>query len=232
MSDTIVHNGGRRRAGAGDTNAARTPAPEASPFDRKQQYQLRRHALLLEASRVFGQRGFAQASLEDVARNLSITKAALYYYFKSKQELLYECYMLSFDIADDALAAAIEAGGTGWDKLQAYARGYIVAGLGQLPQTIHLRDQEALSEDLRERLSQRRRARRDRLREIVAEGIADGSIRADNPKLVVSAWAGAISWVFRGYDPQGDLTPAEMAEQMIAIFANGLAARPKRRKAK
>src|SRR4051812_6958225 len=74
--------GGRARKGS---------LPTAS-LDRDRQFHLKKLELLRAAVRVFNQRGATNTSLEDVAKELGITKAALYYYFESKQDILLACY--------------------------------------------------------------------------------------------------------------------------------------------
>ena len=64
----------------------------------------------------------------------------------------------------------------------------------------------------------------DRLRALVVEGIADGSIRPCEPKIVVSAWAGAVGWILESYDPRGQLDFGQVAEQLIGLLLHGLAA--------
>ena len=62
---------------------------------RDQQFNLKRTALLKEAARAFSSQGYHATSLDDVAKTLGVTKPALYYYIKNKQEILFECHMLS-----------------------------------------------------------------------------------------------------------------------------------------
>ena len=49
---------------------------------------LQRNTVLEAAAKVFSERGFAGASLGDVAKDLGISRPALYYYFSSKEEIL------------------------------------------------------------------------------------------------------------------------------------------------
>ncbi|HWD23526.1 MAG TPA: TetR/AcrR family transcriptional regulator [Burkholderiales bacterium] len=204
--------------------AKRPSAKPTNPlFDRKEQAQQKKQALLQEAVRVFNQRGYANASLEDVARNLNITKAALYYYFRSKQEILYECYCMSFDVWDEALEHAIAHGRNGRERVEIYVRRYIALGLGVLLPTINVREQEALAPEFRQKLARRRRTRRNLLRQIIADGIKDGSIRDCDPRIAVSVIAGAISWLFRVYRPDGDLSVEDFANQAVHLLLNGLA---------
>ncbi len=193
-------------------------------FDRSQDYDVRRAVILAEAARQFNQRGFALCSIDDIAARLAITKPAIYYYFRNKQQLLFDCYMHAFDVADAALDRATQEGRTGRERMELYVRSYLLNGITPDSHIVPLREQRALPPALRAKLDRRRRARRDRLRATVAEGVADGSLRPCDPKIVVSAWAGAVGWILESYDPRGQLAFGQVAEQLIALLLHGLAA--------
>ena len=201
-------------------------APAAPLFDRRQQYSARRTLILSEAARLFNERGFSHAAIEDIADRLGIVKTAIYHYFRSKDEILYECYLQAFDIADQALAEAEAGGSSGREKMERYVRSYLLNGIAAGTHVLPLRDIKALPVALRRKLDQRRRARRDRLRGLVAEGVRDGSIRPCDPKIVVSAWAGTLGWIMESYRNDGPLSFDEIAEQLIGIFMHGIAATP------
>lgn len=194
------------------------------PFDRSQDYDSRRAVILAEAARQFNRRGFAQCSIDDIAAALSITKPAIYYYFENKPHLLFECYMHAFDVADAALDQATRDGRTGLGRMELFVRSYLLNGITPDSHIVPLREQRSLPPSLRLLLDRRRRARRDRLRGLVAEGIADGSIRPCEPKIVISAWAGAVGWILESYNPGGQLDFSAVAEQLIGLLLHGLAA--------
>lgn len=212
-------------ATARSRRTAAPPAASATPalFDRRQLFSARRALILAEAAALFNERGFTRCSIEDIADRLGVVKTAIYHYFRSKDEILFECYVQAFEIADKALEEASLHGRSGRERLERYVRSYLLNGIAAGAHVLPLRDQKALPEAMREQLDKRRRARRDRLRAVVAEGIADGSIRPCDPKIVVSAWAGTLAWIMESYRPDGELSFAEIAEQLISVFMHGLA---------
>ena len=192
-------------------------------FDRRRQFLAKQQLVLREAARLFNEKGFAQASLDEVAERLRITKPALYHYFRSKDEILFECYQHAFDAADAALVEARRQGHSGREKMEAFLRTYLLGGLGSAWHMLPLRDQKLLAKGFRARLDARRRARRDTLRDIVREGVADGSIRPCNPKLVVSAWAGTVAWIIESYRDGGEWSVEDVTEELVTLFVRGLA---------
>lgn len=211
----------RAEAAAPAEDAAVALAGRVGAFDRKAQFNQRKDALLEEAIRLFNKRGYANVSLEDVAKNLNISKAAVYYYFPSKQEILYECYWKSFDIWSEALAEAIKKGKTPREQIEIYLKRYLETGLDELQPIMTVREQDLLSPQNWKKIERRRRALRDKLRQIVAEGMADGSFEKADPKLLVTIMSGSISWVLRMYRPGGTMPKEAFAEQTARFVIKG-----------
>jgi AcrR family transcriptional regulator len=211
----VTEGGGAATAAAG--------AAALGAFDRRAQRRHKRLALLNEAARAINERGYATASLEDVAHTLGISKAAVYYYFRNKQEILYECYQMSFDIWEAALAEARRRGRTGRERVEIYIRRYLEAGLDALQPVILVREQEALEPPYRQKIEKRRRALRDQLRALIAEGIADGSLAPCNPKPAVTIIGAAISWLLRMYRADGELGREAFIDQAVRLLLDGLA---------
>ena len=56
-------------------------------------FQLQRDRVLRAAAHCFNHKGYSGTSLKDVANMLDLTDAALYYYVRNKEELVYLCYV-------------------------------------------------------------------------------------------------------------------------------------------
>ncbi|MCD4825139.1 MAG: TetR/AcrR family transcriptional regulator [Phycisphaerae bacterium] len=70
----------------------------------RQQKQLeRRESILLAAERVFGAKGYAAATVDEVAAEAGISKGSMYNYFKSKQDLFTQVFLWSV-VQDEARA--------------------------------------------------------------------------------------------------------------------------------
>lgn len=73
-----------------EADSGKSSAWKVTVLSREEQYDLKRKVLIQEAARAFSTRGYHATSLADVARELGVTKGALYYYVKSKQDILFE----------------------------------------------------------------------------------------------------------------------------------------------
>jgi AcrR family transcriptional regulator len=74
-----------------------------------------RERILAVASELFTEQGYEGTSLREIADRLDITKAALYYHFRSKEEIL-QGLLTPFDVLVDAMLERLEQAGDieGW----------------------------------------------------------------------------------------------------------------------
>jgi AcrR family transcriptional regulator len=63
-----------------------------SPFNRGIQHEAKHSAILSRAAKLFNTKGARSTTLSDVADKLGLTKTSLYYYVKTKEDLIYQCY--------------------------------------------------------------------------------------------------------------------------------------------
>jgi hypothetical protein len=63
------------------------------------------------------------------------------------------------------------------------------------------------------------------LRKLIRQGVADGSIRASDPKMAAFALAGALNWIAPWHRADDTLSPQEIASRVLEIFELGLAPR-------
>ncbi|HRQ64122.1 MAG TPA: helix-turn-helix domain-containing protein [Xanthomonadaceae bacterium] len=92
MTDTLKPLSRARKTPAGRKSASRTGRPANDAGRRARRERLRDHTreeILDAARRVVLERGIAGTTLEAVARDVGMSKAALYYYFPSKDALLF-----------------------------------------------------------------------------------------------------------------------------------------------
>src|SRR4051794_26145389 len=98
---------------------AATPALHRKAFaDRRRDPETKREAVLQTAAQLFLEKSYGRTSMNDVAERLNITKAALYHYFRNKEEVLLERYRLGTAMIEEILND-IAAHGSGLEKVEA-----------------------------------------------------------------------------------------------------------------
>ena len=80
-------------------------------------FESQKDRMLKAAAQCFNLKGYSGTSLRDVANLLGLTDAALYYYVRNKEELVYLCYLRAADVGREALQKAGEEGTNGLDKV-------------------------------------------------------------------------------------------------------------------
>ena len=203
--------------------------PQASPWrktrDREEERKAKRLAVLRTAAQIFNEKGFHATSLDEVAERLHVTKATLYYYVKSKDEILFECVRIGLERMKTAIAAVGRSGGRPVDKLHAAMRQYAEIVTMDFGMCLIRVGEEPLPANSRKELRRLKAQIDSEFRNLIAQGVADGSLAACDPKLAAFTLAGALSWIGRWYRDDGLLGPGPIAEQAIALLMNGLTAR-------
>ena len=185
--------------------------------------ELKRDAVLQTAAHLFLERGYQKTSMVLLAARLKVTKPALYYYFRNKEEILVECYRAGISEIESHLERSSPEEGTGLTKLQLYVKAYATAVLTHyFGRCVAMVDDTELSAEGQHEVRSLKRRMDAALRGLVKEGMKDGSIAPCNPKLVSFAIAGAINWVGTWYEPGGDLPPDEIAREFTRILTGGL----------
>lgn len=191
-------------------------------FDRDEQRRRKREAVIGVAASAFNRRGFANTSMDDVAKALGVTKPTLYQYFASKQDILYECHHRAMDHGEAGLALAAEFGGTGCDKLMIYLRRYMQGIFGDFGTCAVLTDVDSLTQDQRAAVVTRRSAISGATQDIIESGIKDGSILPCNAKLATLFTLGAVNWIPLWYRESGPSTPEDIIDEFVRLLESGL----------
>ena len=141
--------------------------------------------MLAVASQVFAERGFAAATMREIAAGAGLHPSSLYYYFRSKEEMLEAIVIEANRISLDHLAAVEAVGGAAPVAVRLYRIVHFdVRVLCELPYDIgEVLRMAALREARFTQYWQDRRQLHDGVEQLIAVGIADGSLRAVDPCL-------------------------------------------------
>jgi len=197
--------------------------------NREEVLETKRKAIIREAAKVFNRRGSHGATLDDVALRLGVSKAALYRYVQSKQDLLYACHEEAMEIARESMDKGEARGRNGLEKIQIGMADYLREMIGAMGVPVLILEENALTGAQADHIIALRDEFEKRMRRLVEEGMADGSILTLNPKLAMFMLLGAVHWVTKWYSPDGPWTADDVAEALIEMATRGLAANPSER---
>jgi TetR/AcrR family transcriptional regulator len=210
----------RRKPGPRSSNTTTHPA-----FDRNDQFEKRRLAMLQIAIGAFNRTGFHATSMEVIAAELGLTKGTLYHYYESKTALLYECVLHSVEDGRVLAVNADAAGGSGLEKLEHYLRAQFQTLAGERGSSWLMADISALPAAQQTEVRRASRVVDALVQKFIAEGVADGSVQSTHPKIAEFFLMGALNWLPRWYSPQGSMGSAELTEIFIRMVFDGIRAR-------
>ena len=182
-------------------------------------FRVKRDRMLKAAARCFNLKGYSGTSLKDVADLLGLTDAALYYYVRNKQELVYLCYVRAADVGREAMQRAIDEGEDGLETVQRYLRYHIEYMVGDQGPIAIMSEIPSLKPGHRAEILDISREHSVRFEAILQHGIEDGSIRPCDVRMTGNAIMGALNWVPKWF--HGD---AAVAAQVVAEFPRILSA--------
>lgn len=175
-----------------------------------------------EGARIFAERGYHGASVQEVADAIGFTKASIYYYYKSKEELLFD--ILTF--ADQAITAQF-ATAEGSDPLARVGRLVALHVTWYLRHPtiakVAFRDWTALTGDLLVIQTERRRRHSHTLRDSIEHCRRQGLIAFDaKVGLITNFINGAVAASNVWYEPDGAETPEAVgdafAQMAVAVL--------------
>jgi len=191
--------------------------------DRNEQFELKRQAVLRTAARTYSERGVSETTLSEIAQRLHISKPALYYYFRSKDEILFECHRLGIDaIANPAKPLPGPGEQTARERLVEFLHRYTRMVTDDFGTCLVMTGVSSLEPRNRRAAVAGRRQVDQMLREILADGARDGSLGACDPKMTAMFIFGALNWIPRWYKADGSLTVDQLAERVTAFVLNAV----------
>ena len=151
-----------------------------------------RTLLLAAAAQEFNARGIAGASIARIARSVGLTRAAVYYYVKDREELAALAYAQTCASMARDLENARKTKGAGLSRLLTFVR--IALDSKRAPEAV-LSELDFFEGRVRREIEEAHAANVASLRDIVRDGIADRSIRPCDDEIVAQTIIGTITWI-------------------------------------
>jgi len=183
----------------------------------------RAQEIYLTAAQMFVERGFESTSLTDIADALKITKAGLYYYFESKQELLYRIVTLGLDsVKNEVLDPAREIADAE-ERLKFIILNHArLAAEGNHAVIIISHEINALTFTQRETILKRRRDYFEFVRDTLVELEKDEKLYDIDITTATFTLFGMILWLSRWFRPNGKLSVEKVCEDVCEMALKGL----------
>ena len=199
------------------------PAPStAEPTARRGRPGYDQQSVLRIAVDVFNRHGYEATSMGILAENLGISKSAIYHHVPSKEDLLRLALEEALGGLEGILAEPGASAGAADARLEFVLRRTVAVLADRLPFVTLLLRLRGNTEMERDALA-RRREFDHRVAELIGDAQQDGSLRQDmDPRTITRLLFGTINSIVEWYKPGGSLSPARLADDVIAMVFSGL----------
>jgi len=195
--------------------------PTSLSIPRNSQAKLK-HILHISA-RIFAERGFEATSIRDISRATEVSLSGLYYYFESKQHLLYLIQSTTFMVVLDNLRSRLQGVCEPAECLRLLVFNhmeYFLSHPNEMKVLSH--EEEALGAPHREKVDRIKRRYYALAREIFDAIAAEGLSPGINPRVAVLSLFGMMNWTYKWHKPGVDPDAQELTAAIVGIFLRGV----------
>jgi len=183
----------------------------------------RRQQIEDAASTLFRERGYAATSVRDIAHALDMQGGSLYAHVASKEDMLWAIVVRAADRFNAEVGPIAASDRTAARKLRKMIRAHVaVVTSAQKDAAVFLDEWRFLSEERRAQIAARRDDYEGLFRRAIAAGVASGEFGRVDPRLTAMLILSALNGIATWYRPEGNLTPAAIADRHADLFLRSL----------
>ncbi len=188
-------------------------------LDKSARYQ----KIIDTAVELFRKKGYRTASLDDLANELGITKAALYHYVESKEELLSVIFTQALQVIFEGTQQIAALDLPPDKKLRQIILNHITNIIIKNQSLVYVffAEENQLPTKISRMVRKKKREYDEILLGIIQEGITAGVFEKVDPNLQVYIIVGMCNWIYLWYKPGIPYSPEDIANQYIRILERG-----------
>lgn len=178
------------------------------------------------AAKVFAEQGFDRTTIRGIAKAGGISAASIYYYFDSKEELLYQ-------ILDETMSTGLELIREIEDKelnrkeqLIEILQMHTMTAINFDKMKLLVHEQNCLTPDHRAEIKLKQKQYMSQLTSVFESLKNSNQMRDLDPKVCAFAFFGMVSWAYRWFNPDGDMSTQQLADHFTKIFTQGIFLNP------
>jgi AcrR family transcriptional regulator len=185
-------------------------------------FDLRLAEILAHATQVFCKKGYEGASMRDLSRASGISLAGLYYYFESKQRLLFLIQKHTFTTIVQRLKTRLEGVSDPEQRVRIFILNHLEYFLdNQAAMKVLSHEAEALESDFASEVAA---IKREYYR--ICVGLLD-ELKSDralefSTRIAVLGLFGMMNWIYTWHNPRVDADAEQLAREMSDIFLRGV----------
>jgi AcrR family transcriptional regulator len=184
--------------------------------------------LLAVAAEIFAEKGYHHASIRDLSRRAGVSLSGLYYYFSSKEELLFMIQERSLRKVVSELERKLEGVERPEEKLRVLVRNHVeFFARNMAAMRVLSHEYDALEGEYRSKIRDQRLRYSNLCTEILRD-VRRFSSGGDIVPLNVATFAlfGMMNWIYAWYRPGSAVPVDRLADHLYGLFMSGFVGRP------
>ena len=187
----------------------------------------RRRDIIRRATELFERKGVSSTSFEDIAKAVGIKREGVYYYFKSRADILLEIILPESSTLLLSMRTIMRTTMSAGERLEAAIESHLARfNPSYLEMSVALQESHVVKNE--ERLAELRQTWQDYSDlwvKLISDGQESGEFHAElDPKAVAFGILGMCNWVSRWYDPGGPLSIKDITNTFFTLVSRGLVA--------
>lgn len=190
---------------------------------KKKEKERRKRRVYKVATKTLFQKGYDKTSIRDIAKATDMTTAGLYYYFKSKEEMLFQ--ILDGHMND--MISGIEKIPTDETDALGLIKSYINYQIhtyctDKFRTKLILNDDDCLTGKWYDQIKNKQRQYLGYWGVAIEKYCLENGLPTDNIAIDAHCLVGMCAWIYRWYNPKGEITPDMLAQKIFQTFMFGL----------
>ena len=186
-------------------------------------YDEKLQQILKTSAKIFAEKGFHHTSVRDIARATKMSLSGLYYYFTTKEELLFliqeRCFLTLLQRWEQFSGADVDVR----VRIRAFAENHLSFFLHNMPEMkVMAHEDESLTGEFNEKILVLKRRYVKVIQDLIGELQQREGGKGVDLRLATFALFGMMNWIYTWHQPKRDLPVPQLIEQMLRIYFFGL----------
>jgi len=186
-------------------------------------YDEKLQQILKTSAKIFAEKGFHHTSVRDISRATKMSLSGLYYYFTTKEELLYliqeRCFVTLLQRWEQVANAELDVRA----RIRAFAENHLSFFLHNTAEMkVMAHEDESLTGEFEEKIRVLKRRYVKVIMDLMGKLQEQENGKGIDLRVATFALFGMMNWIYTWYQPKRDLPLGQLIEQMLRIYFFGL----------
>ena len=186
-------------------------------------YDEKLQQILKTSAKIFAEKGFHHTSVRDISRATKMSLSGLYYYFTTKEELLFliqeRCFLTLLERWEQAANSTLDIRA----RIRAFAENHLSFFLHNMPEMkVMAHEDESLTGEFNDKILVLKRRYVKVIMDLMGELQTEEGGKGIDLRVATFALFGMMNWIYTWYQPKRDLPLPQLIEQMLRIYFFGL----------